>query len=302
MADTSFDPKRFIDRESEQERFEELLRFETPVRILAIRDTGGMGKSHLLEKFQHRCRTGRPRTPISLIALDQLPDYSPFFLVKMIAEHLDALNIRLENFTRYENARQSADFRLISSSIDLRGANFGGASDVTIAGTVFRDTTISNVNLPSQATNLNPDQEKTAREVVIGSFFDDLQKYCNKQPIVIMLDSYEKCDPGLQKWIVNHLLEKYFFSGFLQSCRLALIIAGRELPPFDSRWSEEDCDKTVKSINGLRKWEKKHVEEFLRVHGFPYEQPDVDAFYRLIERGIPPSEVIQLMQTYLVSK
>ena len=298
MADSNFDPNKFIDREFEQELFEELLKFETSARILAIRDTGGMGKSHLLEKLQYRCRTVKPRTPISLIALDQLPDCSPFYLVKMIAEHLDAFNIKFDNFTKYENARLSADFRVISSSTYLQHANFGGASDVTIANTVFKNTTVSKVNLRSQTIRLNPDQEKTAREVVVGSFFDDLKKYCNKQPIVIMLDSYEKCDVGLQKWIVHHLLEKYFFSTPLLSCRLTLIVAGRELPVFTARWSEEDCDKVVKSIKELRKWQKKHVEECLRIHGFIYEQPDVDAFYRLIERGIPPSEVIALMQTY----
>ena len=68
-----FDPKKFIDREFEQEIFEELLKFESQARILAIKDTGGMGKSHLLEKFQYRCRVTKPRrTPLALIALDQL--------------------------------------------------------------------------------------------------------------------------------------------------------------------------------------------------------------------------------------
>jgi len=299
MADSSFDPKKFIDREFEQELFEDLLRYETPARILAIRDVGGMGKSHLLEKFQYRCRTVKPRIPISLVALDQLPDYSPFSLVRMISEHLGAFGLKFENFARYENARLTGNFSVISSSIYLQASNFAGASEVTVAGTVIKD--VGTVHFGGAGISLSPDQEKTAREVVVGSFFDDLLKTCSKKPVVIILDSYDKCDSGLQKWISNHLLEKYFF-GAAVLCNLTLIIAGRDLPAFDARWPEEDCEKLVKSINELRRWERKHVEECLRVHGFNYEQKDLDAFHTLIERGMPPSEVIQLMQTFLDPK
>jgi hypothetical protein len=68
MLNKRFDPRKFIDREFEQELFADLLLLKDDARILAIRDKGGMGKSHLLEKFQYRCRTNRPqRIPISLV-------------------------------------------------------------------------------------------------------------------------------------------------------------------------------------------------------------------------------------------
>src|SRR6185295_13645539 len=299
MSDSTFDPKKFIDRESEQGLFEDLLRYETAARILAIRDVGGMGKSHLLEKFQYRCRTVKPRIPISLVALDQLADFSPFSLVRMISEHLSAFGLQFENFARYENARLTGNFSVISSSIYLQASNFAGASEVTIAGTIMKD--IATVNLGGSGIRLSPEQENTAREVVVGSFFDDLQKTCSTKPVVIIFDSYDKCDSGLKKWITNHFLEKYFFSATAES-KLALIIAGQDLPPFKAKWPEEDCKRVVSSINELRRWKKRHVEKCLRVHGFTYEQPDLDAFYRLIERGSPPSDVIQLMHTYLPKK
>ena len=82
MAEKNFDPKKFIDREFEQELFEELLQLKDNARILAIQDDkGGMGKSQLLEQFKYRCRTVKPRTPVSLIALDQLPGDSPLDLI-----------------------------------------------------------------------------------------------------------------------------------------------------------------------------------------------------------------------------
>ena len=70
----SFDPKKFFDRDAELKEFEKLLEFNLHTRVLALQIAGGNGKSQLLEKLGHRCRTGKPRVPVSLIALDQLDD------------------------------------------------------------------------------------------------------------------------------------------------------------------------------------------------------------------------------------
>lgn len=99
MLDKSFDPKKFIDREFEQELFEELLQLNDDARILAIRDAGGMGKSQLLQKFQYRCRTAqRPRTPVALIDLGQLPDSSPLALVQQMEKEFSSFSLQFSNF------------------------------------------------------------------------------------------------------------------------------------------------------------------------------------------------------------
>lgn len=92
LATEKFDPTTFIDRESEQELFEELLSLHTDAQILAIRDAGGTGKSHLLERFRHRCRTVKPRTPVSLVKLDQLPSRSPLDLVRIVVNDLSTFD------------------------------------------------------------------------------------------------------------------------------------------------------------------------------------------------------------------
>jgi len=293
----SFDPTQFIDREFEQELFEELLRFDTPKRILAIRDMGGMGKSHLLERLEYRCRTVKPRIPVSVIALDQLEDCSPLSLVKTIAEHLSGrFKLNFESFKRYEGARQLGNFSIISGSVYLQAANFTDAEGVRIAATIVEK---ANVVVSSGGSLLTQEQEKTARQVVVDSFFDDLQQICANEPLVIMFDAYEKCDRSLQEWIMNYLLERYFFNDtYPPQARYAFVVAGREIPHFLSRWSAEEYQRLVKSIDELRKWEKRHVEECLRVHGFNYGQEYVDLFYQLIERGKPPSAVIQAMKLF----
>ena len=91
MTERNFDLEKFIDREFEQELFEDLLRLRDDSRVLAIRAGGGMGKSSLLEKFQYRCRVIKPRIPVSLVALDQLPDASPLVMLRQIVEHFSKL-------------------------------------------------------------------------------------------------------------------------------------------------------------------------------------------------------------------
>lgn len=122
-----FNPKKFIDREFEQELFEELLAFPDAARILAIRDASGTGKSHLLELFRYRCRVTRPRTPVSLIDLKQLPDQSPMMLIKAAVKDLADLGVPFPRFTAYDNARVSRDFEFIRASAYLQGAGIKGA-------------------------------------------------------------------------------------------------------------------------------------------------------------------------------
>jgi hypothetical protein len=296
-----FDPSKFIDREFEQELFEELLQFKTPARILAIRDAGGMGKSFLLEKFQYRCRTVKPRTPVSLIALDQLPDKSPLTVIKLIVKHLSAFNLKFDDFTRYESARQSADFNAIRSSLHAGSANFSGASDVRLASTMTnvgqaRDLFVTTPSLPPLTT----EQDEAAREVIIGCFFQELQQQCVERPLVLMLDQFEKSDPGIQTWIVESLLERYFYDLSNPFGSLALVIAGREIPQFQI--PKEDYDQLVRSVNELKQWEKRHVAECLSAHGFEYTAEELNSFYGLIKMGIAPSEVVQMIRTALAAR
>lgn len=295
----TFDPKKFIDREFEQELFEQLLKFDTAARVMTVLDESGMGKSHLLGRFEYRCRTVSPRTPISFIRVEELTaDVSPFFVVQKIADDLSsAFRLKFPEYNRIESARVSADFSFIRSSIYLNDANLTGTQNMRIGSTIIETAHDFSV-VGGSLKPLTSEEQRVAQGLVIDAFFQDLVKICAKQPVVLMLDTYEKADDKLRKWTEEYLLENYFFN-IPQPVKLAIVIAGRKIPYCLGRWAEKDCHAIVKSIDGLHMWKKEHVEECLRVHGFKYEQADLDAFYRLIERGLPPSEVINMMQTLL---
>lgn len=291
-----FDPSKFIDREFEQELFEELLEFRGTQRILAIEDRGGTGKSHLLEHFRYRCRTVQPRTPVSLIALDQLVDETPLTLIDTIIDHLSSFRIEFPLYIKHESARVSGDFSTILGSIYLQGATFEKAIDVRVSGVAVDRAEVVNVG----SFSWSPDKDKVARKVIIQAFFDDLRECSTQIPIVIILDGFEKINPELQKWITDVLINNLFFDAENQCPLLLLVIAGKVIPKFSNYWSKDDCERIVSSINGLTMWTREHLEDCLKIHGFKYEEEDLNALYRLIERGLPPSEVIQTIQTLMV--
>lgn len=381
-----FDLRKFIDREFEKELFEELLAFEDAARILAIHDASGMGKSHLLKFFHHRCRTGRPRTPVSLIDLKQLPDQSPMMFVKEVQHDLTNRGVPFPAFNRYESARVSVDFEVFRASIYLQGTepfamrnqsrnqlvaflvNLHVFSDDTQRHALLRHAELDrfiHALTPNLATGVyvakllqtletaggrtylqplfaavvtcahlageplnsfnhlqqtylsieravpppleypptpkldrefTPEQREKAEDVCVRSFLDDVCAYCATQPVVLLIDSFEQCGDRLHAWLRDHLLEHYFFDQAKRPARLLLVIAGQHLPEFENNWAPEDCTQTVKSVVELGRWTREHVEQCLIVHGLPYEEKDIDAFHRLIERGIPPSQVVQWIE------
>jgi hypothetical protein len=270
---SEYDPDKFIGRESERELFEKLLTFETDARILTIRASGGDGKSYLLAKFQDCCLTRIPRIPISYIALDQLPDNSPLTLVQSIVDDLEPFRITFHNFDRDEEAR-----------INPR-----------ISTTIVRPENNETISVSNAPVPLTPEQEKRARKNSIRSFFEDLRSYCTEKHVVIMFDSYEKCEPNLKDWIIRHFLEQGFFSDDCNSRLLALVIAGKEVPAI--RLPEQVRDTVLLTVNELTRWTKDNVRECLRAHGIGnYESSILDMLYGMVESGKPLLDVVQAIQ------
>jgi hypothetical protein len=303
MSRNRFDPEKFIDREFELELFQELLSCNGTTRILAIKDRSGTGKSQLLKRLDHYCRTIKPRIPVSLIPWDQLPDRSPIFLTSKIFEHLSALGVSFDTYSNLDNARIRGDLNAfgawskIDASVHLCGVDFAAAHNPKIAGVIYEMPSVQVANIYSSGGILSPDQQRMAQAEVINAFFHDLNAYCSDHPVVLMFDSYERGGEELQTWLEKYLLERSFFS--FKPSKLLLVLAGQRNPQFHSMWPKADCDLLVRSVDRLGKWSKKDIEQFLRVNGFKCDPAHVEVLLNCIETlDVPLSGVVDLMQLY----
>jgi hypothetical protein len=384
---TDFDPTTFIDREFEQELFANLLTFQDAARILAICDNSGMGKSRLLQMFRYRCRTNRPRIPVSLIDFRQMIDLAPMDFLKELVKDLSRYEVPFPAFKQAESARHSGDFSFIRSTLErlhgpldragqtapspprgdafthyetglerllaslhndhprytevliyeqrlreniMQARLFGndenrntqraeiivqlntltpevvGQSFNQICGMQnrnrydegFFDMPQMNMRMMDSSPaggKLTAEQDETAREVCITSFAQDIQQHSAERPMVLLLDSYEYCGERLDKWLRDHFLEQYFFDVAKRPTQLLLVVAGQRVPAFASNWAEAECISIVRSVHEMGKWSRNDVETCLRVHGFPYTAHDVEAFAHLVERGLSPSQIVNLI-------
>jgi hypothetical protein len=297
---SELDPKKFIGREREQGLFEELLEPKTATQILAISAKEGDGKSRLLENFKLRCRTGSPHIPVSVIALSN--HSSPLSLIQNIARDLNSWGVKFENFRKFEVARMSADYGTFISqgSAHLQGADFSYSQNPQISGIMTNVNSAETVSISTAPTSLTPEQEKDAQEVVIDSFFHDLHDYCSNKRVVLMLDSFDKCDDELKDWITGDFFQKNFIIDRCESCLLALVIAGIKVPDFHKLWSKEKCDLKLLTINELGRWTKEDVAECLRAHGVKNCEADaLDTIYgMIIKLGMPVIQVVQAIEIF----
>lgn len=300
MMSSELDPKKFIGRKREQGLFEELLDPATAAQILAISAKEGDGKSRLLEKFKLRCRTRSPHIPVSLIALSN--HSSPLSLIQNIAKDLTSWGVRFENFRKFEVARIGADYGTFISrgSAHVQGADFSNSRNTKISGTMTNVESAETVSISTAPTPLTPEQEKDAQEVVIASFFEDLHEYCANERVVLMLDSFDKCDDELKDWITGDFFQRNFIIDRCESCLLALVIAGKKVPNFRELWSEEKCDSKLRFINELEPWSKENVAECIRAHGVKrFEADALDTIYgMIINLGAPVIQVVQAIESF----
>jgi hypothetical protein len=285
MTDKGFSPDKFIDREAEQELFNELLKFQD-ARLLTICDAGGRGKSSLLKQLRYKCGWQHdPPLLASLVHLDQLSDHTPFSLIAEIKSELTkfadtfGLESHFTMFDELDEARSSGNFEPFRNRtptgqtegrIDARGANIrGGVQSGTIGTVIYQHIEHAQSVSAGSTEDWSATKEDIARRECVKAFFEDLKHICATQPIVVLLDSWERSNEDLQEWIVNRIVRPLCFDTDNRPDKFSLVLAGRKLPDFKQLLRDEfRHNKLVKSIESLGAWEEEHVKAFLQAYGY----------------------------------
>lgn len=270
---------KFFDREKEREIFDDLLKLEDAARLLTICDSGGRGKSALLECLQSKCEWPRePQLPVSRIELDKLPDNQPFTFIDRLVSHFRQGDnaLAFPQFAQKNDARVRKDFTPFAASaasiegkVFLEQATLGGSAN-TVAGVAIQNPHVVHVNAaPAWAS---PEQEEIAREACVEAFFADLKNACATQLAVLLLDSWENCNEDLRKWCLRKLVQPNCLNLDQRPAKFVVVLAGRKVPEFAEILGPERYLQLVRAVKALGPLEEHHVKDILAAHG--YEELD----------------------------
>lgn len=301
-----FNPRNLIDRSAEQEMFGNLISFKTPARMLMICAPNGCGKSSLLKRLEYNCRYGTPPLAVSLIALDQLSSNpTSFNLVEQIIQEMKIPRGLSEpklfpKFLKLNKARIGKNYKPFGRIPLLVNIN-GKVEASSIADhSTGVGVKVGVINVP--ALEFTEEQERFARQRCVEAFFEDIGKSCASRPMILIFDSWERCNSTLQEWILTRFLANYCFhvDKKQRPNQLAIVIAGRTYSNNDPLGidkdqfcrllfmnNEQEFLDTVLSRETLSIWEPEHLRDFFVLQGYTqYSEDDVIYFQRKLKGGL----------------
>jgi hypothetical protein len=271
MSRKEFPAEKTVDRETERDIFTKLLKFENEARLLVIQDEEETGKTTLLRRLQFDCEWIH-ELPSVLVSLELETIGTDFDLISAIRDGLSRPSFDLA-FDVYDALNKMRVSKKGQALATFAGA-IEGTADATEADIEGKGHRFAGV-LIEQLINLEVGEwtselEELVRKECIQAFFADLHQIADKQPVVILLDSYDKrCNPALQQWILSSFVRPLCF-GEDRPEKLVVVLAGRPaegVPNFET-FGAGKYKQFVTSIRSLAQWSEDHVKEWLKLHGY----------------------------------
>mgnify|MGYP000870768323 CR=1 FL=1 len=200
-------PKRpRVDREEELELLLGQAIGKVETRVTLVRADSGMGKSELLREFKQRCPEA---------AQQALVDFKGGGIsLAMVFFHVcDTLG----GWQCFQNLGKAIQHILAPTSVNVSGNMQWGQNEISVA-----------LGGPDEHTR------DLRRADLTGAFISDLRALGR---VVLILDTFEKCDPDLQGWIASALLP-----AISRSPGLLAIVAGQSIPEKSSMWECEELE------------------------------------------------------------
>jgi hypothetical protein len=198
-----------VDREKEISLFDNMLKGNLEERILLVEAKSGWGKSVLLREFARRC----PRN-ILLADLDFKGGGTTF--AEIFSRSCDKLG-GLKRFPNLSRQLQSTAHPSINMSSNI------------ILGKNQIDIYLGD----------NDENQQQARLTTLtDAFFADLRSF---RKMLMIMDSFEKADENIKKWLSNAFLSRAHYSA-----NLYLVIAGQQVPEQTLEW---ECEHV--SLEGI---------------------------------------------------
>jgi len=202
---------------------------------------------------------------------------------------LDA-EIEFARYDYYEKARLHGDFASIQSSTYLQGSDSQHPSNAAHT----EGLSAAPGEARTSIVDLSEEQDVAAQEVSLKAFFDDLRDYTADNPVVLLLDAYERCGPELRDWVERHLLAEQL----PRQPHLLVVLAGRALPQY-AAWDDAQIKQYTHHIAELTPWGRDDIAAYLDAHDYTYTDDHLQLMGRMAVQGLPASLIVQTANAIL---
>jgi hypothetical protein len=282
MPKKDFPPEKTVDREVERDVFAKLLRFKDEKRLLVIQGGEGTGKTTLLGRLQYDSEWIH-ELPSVLVSLELETIGTPFELIDAIKSGLSRppFDPQFDLYDALNKMRASKQVQALAAftgaiqdRVNTQGAQIEGKGHIE--------------RLSLEPGDWTSELEQLVREECVKAFFADLKSIADEQPVVVLLDSYDKrCNSDLQRWILSSFVRPLCFDEGRPK-KLVVVLAGRPgegMPDF-GQLAGGEYKPFITSIRSLAQWTEEHVRAVLELHGYgDLNDEDVDAIWTLVQGG-----------------
>jgi hypothetical protein len=276
-----FDAERFIDRLTERELFRAMIDGQGSKRLLTLCDQSEYGKSHLLKRLEWMCAWEiDPPIAVGFVPINEVRTVHA--VVAQAAKGLENGGCVLNRFTQAEQER----IKRRQANIHIEGSVNAESNEGEATG--VKDVTIN-------AGEPDFEAQEALRAHAVRQFLADLEEVSKQQPVVLLIDAFEKSGEDLATWIAlfirDHVLN--------DDRRLIVVIAGQQVPTTAFRaYLQDRFDEMVTEREALSKLARDHVEDLLKANGVQYDVDDVDYLHRKLQQGWSIGRAMRVIEQY----
>jgi hypothetical protein len=151
---------------------------------------------------------------------------------------------------------------------------------------------------PSSQRALSKEELDDLVERSIEAFFIELAAHCHKRLTVVMIDAFDRGGKEMRDWLLTDFLMPYCFDLEQRPARLAVVVAGRDVPPCEAVLGAERYKRLVVPIPALSPLERDHIKQLFEHRGATPTEAQITAIHDALQGGMPIKDALTAIDLF----
>jgi hypothetical protein len=283
----------FVDRQKQYKGFLKMVSRETPKQIMFVEAEADMGKTWLIQRLRHECRSQE----IPVAHFDFL-GRRPLDYLAMVRHARDELGpIHFNPMTESINAATGVTVQIDAGPTD--GSSPGSGVQISLAeGGEIRDSEIvigdvaGGHIIKDNYFYVQADSDEiqaNARARILDAFFECLSLLARQRVVVFLFDAYEGAKEQARAWVEGELLDRVRYEHLPD---VIVVLAGRTTPVID-----RDSWDHILAFTDLDLFTADDVKDYLAQRG----QTHLHLQTMVLASGRHPARLGEMVDSALVS-